>query len=297
MMQWSRRLGFGLRRRLDAFLHGHPAGRIASRMLVGLARIELVDRSMTLAAQMFTSVLPVIIAGSVLADSTVAGRSILTQLGLDPAMLPREEFDSTSSAAFGAVGIVMVVVSGTSFARALARTYGRIWAVPPITLAQGWRWFVVLFAVTASALIAGLIQLSGSGLLVIAGQWGVWACVWALCPSLLTMGVVHARMLVWTGIVTATLLTIIHTGGRLLLPHAITTATAHFGILGVVFTMIGWLFVLSMALVVAPVIVEAYFPPGIHEHSLNDGAARRNLASPGTNPIAPNSPKIRSAPA
>ncbi|QNG20233.1 hypothetical protein G4H71_13195 [Rhodococcus triatomae] len=244
---------------LRAVFRGRPAGRTVTRVLVGLARIEWVDRSMTLAAQLFTSVLPVIIAGSVFMDSTIAGRSLLTQLGFDPStVMPPGEFESTSSAAaFGVVGLLMVVVSGTSFARALARTYGRVWTVPVIGLAQSWRWFSVLFAVIASSVLVGVIQLSASGGLVVAGQWIVWACVWTLCPYLLTLGAVSGRVLVWTGAVTATLMTAIHTVGRVLLPHATAEAQAHFGTLGIVFTVIGWLFVLSLALVAAPVVVAA----------------------------------------
>jgi membrane protein len=244
--------------RVRAELNTHPAGRALDRILLGITKIELVDRSMTLAAQLFTSVLPVIMAASVLVDSAALRETLLDPFGVDPNAFVQDGFEVTSeAAAFGAVGLLMVLISGTSFARALGRIYGKIWAAPALRLSHAWRWCAVLLLVATSALVTGLIHQLGSPLLAVVAQWCMWVCVWTACPSLLTSGQVPARVLIGTGVLTATLLTAVNIGGRVVLPHVTASSEAHFGVLGIIFTIVGYLFVLAIALVASPVIVEA----------------------------------------
>ncbi|MFD6858035.1 hypothetical protein ACFWCF_11955 [Rhodococcus sp. NPDC060090] len=157
--------------RVRAELNTHPAGRALERILLGLGRIELVDRSMTLAAQLFTSVLPVIMAASVLVDSAALRETLLDPFGVDPNSFVQDGFEVTSeAAAFGAVGLLMVLISGTSFARALGRVYGKIWATPVLRLSHAWRWCAVLLLVATSALATGLIHQLGSPILAVVAQ-------------------------------------------------------------------------------------------------------------------------------
>ncbi|MGN5238229.1 hypothetical protein [Rhodococcus sp. SJ-3] len=244
--------------RFRAELNTHPVGRALERILVGLGRIELVDRSMTLAAQLFTSVLPVIMAASLLVDTSAIRETLLAPFGVDPSALLQDGFEVTSeAAAFGAVGLLMVLISGTSFARALGRVYGRIWDTPVLRLSHAWRWCAVLLLVATSALVTGLIHQLGAPILALVAQWCMWVCVWTACPTLLTAGLVPTRVLGATGILTATLLTAVSIGGRITLPHVTASSEAHFGTLGIVFTIVGYLFVVAVALVASPVIVQA----------------------------------------
>lgn len=248
--------------RVRAELNTHPAGRALERILLGLGRIELVDRSMTLAAQLFTSVLPVIMAASVLVDSAALRETLLDPFGVDPNSFVQDGFEVTSeAAAFGAVGLLMVLISGTSFARALGRVYGKIWATPVLRLSHAWRWCAVLLLVATSALATGLIHQLGSPILAVVAQWCTWVCVWTACPVLLTSGLVPIRVLIGTGVLTATLLTAVSIGGRVVLPHVTASSEAHFGTLGIVFTMVGYLFVVAIVLVASPVIVQAAISP------------------------------------
>ncbi|WP_226435594.1 hypothetical protein [Rhodococcus yananensis] len=228
------------------------------RIAVGLARIELVDRSMTLAGQMFTSVLPVLIAMSALVDGAVLGRILQDRFSIDAAIVQVEDLQMTSqTAAFGVFGALMVVISGTSFTRALGRMYGRIWNVRSLELMQGWRWFAVLFTVAASIVVVGAIQSSGMVLPIVIGQWCVWACTWTWCPRLLTVRAVPAPVLWATGAVTATLLSVVDSASRIVMPRAVASSADHFGVLGVVFAGVGWLFAVAVVLVASPVIADA----------------------------------------
>ncbi|MFF0497586.1 hypothetical protein ACFYU5_14340 [Nocardia aobensis] len=239
------------------------------QVLEEFADIEIVDRSMTLAAKIFTCVLPVIIAGSVFSQLDLATRAIDDQLGLNRATF-RSAFGVVAStdptfAAFGVVGLLMVVISGASFAKTLARIYGKLWDVPAIGLRDAWRWPVVLLVVAFSAATIGAVrELAGLryfGLpLTLAGELLVWMIVWTLCAYLLTMGKLRGRALWVTGALTAVGLTSVRAGGRLVLPKITASAQAKFGLLGPVFTAISWLFVLSVVVVGAATIAKVLVP-------------------------------------
>ncbi|MBC2641589.1 MULTISPECIES: hypothetical protein [unclassified Rhodococcus (in: high G+C Gram-positive bacteria)] len=266
----------------NGWLQGTPPGRTVRRVIDGLIEIELVDRSMTLAARIFTSVLPVMIAASTLSSWNVTARTIKTQFGFDPSQLSPASgaVDTTdpSFAAFGVVGLLMIAISGTSFARALARIYGKIWNIPSITIRDAWRWLVVLFTVAMSGTAIGLtgeltnVRFIGPPL-ALAGEFAVWMVVWTLSPYLLTMGTLRGRVLWATGALTAAALTILHTAGRLVLPRITAAAQHQFGSLGLVFTAISWLFVLSVVIVGSAVIVKAV--------ALDEGYVGRYLRGPG----------------
>ncbi len=239
------------------------------QVLEEFADIEIVDRSMTLAAKIFTCVLPVIIAGSVFSQLDLATRAIDDQLGLNRTTF-RSAFGVVAStdptfAAFGVVGLLMVVISGASFAKTLARIYGKLWDVPAIGLRDAWRWPVVLLVVAFSAATIGAVrELAGLryfGLpLTLAGELLVWMIVWTLCAYLLTMGTLRGRALWVTGALTAVGLTSVRAGGRLVLPKITASAQAKFGLLGPVFTAISWLFVLSVVVVGAATIAKVLVP-------------------------------------
>ncbi|NLU84684.1 hypothetical protein [Rhodococcus sp. HNM0569] len=241
----------------------HPLGRAFVRTVRTLARIELVDRATTLAAQMFTSVLPVLMVArtmldSTLLESTALGASLRHRFGIDTTVLPLPDLqDGTQAAAFGIVGVLMVLIGGTSFARALGRMYGRVWRTTSPGLAHAWRWFAVLFVVAASTVLIGAAQLIAVPALLVACQWCVWASAWTLCPYLLVSDRVPTRVVLGTGALTATLLSALDGVSRVVMPSVIAESSAHFGTLGLVFTAIGWLFAVALVLVVAPVLVEA----------------------------------------
>nr|WP_206025706.1 hypothetical protein [Rhodococcus sp. 14C212] len=250
----------------NGWLQGTPPGRTVRRVIDGLIDIELADRSMSLAAKIFTSVLPLIIAASIFSNWDLATRAIEDQLGLDSTALPTGTSVFTAAdpsfAAFGVLGLLLVVISGTSFTRTLARIYGKIWNVPSISARDAWRWLVVLLLIAASTALIGVIrQVSGLQYvgrpLAILGELAVWMAVWTVCPHLLTKGALSGRVLWATGMLTASGLTMVRAAGRIVLPRFTATAEAKFGPLGVVFTSISWLFVLSLVIVGAATITKA----------------------------------------
>ena len=117
-----------------------PVLRIITRTAAGIQRVEPFDRGMTLAAQAFTSIFPLIIAlAALFPDSSEdlpdrvadalgvpdSSRAVIEQA------LPAHP---DTRGAFGILGVLIVVVSATSFSRALARMYGKVWAGHPTRL-------------------------------------------------------------------------------------------------------------------------------------------------------------------
>jgi membrane protein len=237
-------------------------GSVILNVVTDLLRSDIADRSMTLAAQLFTSVLPVLIAISSIGQSQGLDRMV-EWIGIGP-ISDRLAYDGASSVpsttTFGAVGIIMVLLSATSYARALGRFYSRAWEVPVVPMRQGWRWFVVV-----GAMVVGVVLVGGGhvfeptpvvgGLLDVAEGFVVWSVIWAFVPHLLTRGALSTRILVLSGALTGTGLTVLRLGSELVMPTVSATAVAQYGVLGIVFTLVGWLFLFAVVVVASTIIV------------------------------------------
>ena len=146
-------------------------GRFVLRVLRDLGSLALVDRGMTLAAHVFTSILPIlIVAGAVRASlDPQSGPLIAEHLGLDEATAQILE-DSLPGGAqelrvTGIVGVVLLVIAATSFARALERSLRTIWRTPAVSIKFAWRWLAALMTV-----IIGLALIVATRTVLVDGQ-------------------------------------------------------------------------------------------------------------------------------
>jgi membrane protein len=262
-------------------------GRTVARVIKSIIDIELADRSMTLAAQEFTSVLPVIIAVGTIGDLRPAADTLVDQFGIDPtslniaATLGTVQANRPTFATFGLIGLLMIILSGTSFARALGRVYGRVWHTPTLSIRGGWRWVAVLFAVAGSfGLIARAHDLSDMDWvgrpLAFGVETAIWFGLWALVPYLLTEGRLRGRVLWATAGLTALGLALLRVAGQIYLPLATASAHQKFGSLGIVFTTITWMFFMSGVVVGSAAIVKAL--------ALDEGVLGRLLRGPAPTP-------------
>ena len=119
------------------------AGRFAMRALRDIRDLELFDRSMTLAAQAFTSILPIlIVAGSLRGSLNPEADSVFAQnLSLDDRTaelvqqsMPQQVEGVTLTQVIGAL---LLIIAATSFARALDRCFRRIWKTPKASIRFG----------------------------------------------------------------------------------------------------------------------------------------------------------------
>ncbi|WP_235734553.1 YhjD/YihY/BrkB family envelope integrity protein [Nocardioides alcanivorans] len=180
-----RRLPASVRVRALWFLDRWP-GRVLARSARQFMRLEMFDRSMTIAAQFFTSIVPILI----LLSTWGAGSGLI----MDAVEMPETSRAAVESAvqgagasAFGIVGVMVVLVSATSLSRALARALSAIWSLPRprSRLGAAWRWLVVLLVLVlflvGTRIIDGTLDVLP---LETSGHWLLACCsAWRWRPS------------------------------------------------------------------------------------------------------------------
>lgn len=244
-----------------------PLIRVVTRAAGGLEASEPFDRAMTLAAQAFTSLFPLIIAMAALLPAGSKSLPDRISVGLGIPEGSRAVIEQALPAnpdtrgAFGFLGVLIVVFSATSFSRALARMYGKVWEVTPPGWTGGWRWVAALFGVALTFVTLRALQLASTGVYATIGQLlltlVLTGLLWTWAPWLLL-----ARQVTWRRLLPGGALMGVCTVGTsvasgIYLPRALISASRQFGPLGIAFTYIGWLFVVAFALVCSTVLGAA----------------------------------------
>jgi membrane protein len=237
-------------------------GRIGLRCLTGLLQVQIFDRSMTLAAQAFTSIFPLLIM-----FGTLLGAQHSTELA-DAIDLPdsarrllTDALDERGFSSFGLLSALIVLVSATGLARAMVRAYAAVWGIAKVRSGPGaaWRWLLTVLLLSAFVVLSRVIGLladrmplpSVTDTVVL---FAIDALLTTLVPSMLLGGAVPARRLVPGGLVYALIMLAVRPAGEIYLPRALRSSNAHYGTIGLAFTYIGWLYVISFCLLASAVI-------------------------------------------
>lgn len=250
-----------LRLMIDRMLSRWP-GRMAIRSAVACTRIEIFDRSMTIAAQAFTSIFPILIVGATWlgTNGSQMGKALgvpeQSQSVLDEAMAA-----ASGNQAFGIVGTLAVLTSATSFSRALTRAFAAIWGLPRPTsrLRSAWRWVAIVLALTLALVIARaldryLSHLPPATFWEMLGIFAVAVAVAVFVPVTLLVGAVRPRYLLPGAVIFGVVMLLVRPASTVLLPHALEVSEDRYGSIGVAFTYVAWLYVMSFCLLVATVI-------------------------------------------
>ncbi len=251
--------------RLVGWLRRTEPGRLGERTFRGIIEIEIFDRAMTLAAQAFISVLPVLIVlASLLPEQAAAmGDAIVDHLGLPESVQPvvDQALDNRgpTSGTIGVIGGLIVLVSATSFSRALVRMYCRVWDAPKPGVGSAWRWIAAVLSIALSVVIVRAAVLAASGstyesATVVLLTFLINAALWGFVPWLLLAAQVKPRMLVPGALVSGVGFVAAVYASGIYMPVALTSSATRFGPIGVAFTYLTWLFVLSFIVVVATVV-------------------------------------------
>lgn len=237
------------------------------RFVSELARVELIDRSLALGAQMLLAIIPLLmVVGAFLPQDW--GSELLAQvrdtIGVrDDVMEPLREAalnDPTTQPQVGLLSLLIALASATSFSRAMQRMYARVWDLPTfkglravrgsVLWLLGW---VAMLQVTA-LLVRSMTGVPLSGLFRTALQLLANTLLWWWSARLLLGGRVSWRNLLPGALLTGVLVVALGQLSSLFMPRFARTNLEQFGPLGVVFAVASWLVLFGGVLVVATVL-------------------------------------------
>jgi membrane protein len=260
------------------------------RMLSELVRVELVDRSVVVAAQSLFALVPLLLVASAFAPSAVQ-TGVVEQLGslLGIAQRDLEGVQQTVSAEevraqTGLVGVVIVLISASSFARSLQRLFERVWESPhrgglvAYRRSLGWIAACVVYLQVLALLLSVLTGFPGSSLLRLAGQVAASTLLWWWSARVLLHGREPWSNL-WPGaLLTAVGMAVLTRGSQVLMPPYVQSNVEQFGPLGLIFAVSTWLLIFGGIVVVASMLGRiAVEDPGLRH--LWEVVTRRRLAS------------------
>ncbi|MEU4563854.1 YhjD/YihY/BrkB family envelope integrity protein [Actinoplanes sp. NPDC023936] len=253
---------------------GNRAGTLLLRIASELFRVQIFDRSMTLAAQAFTSIFPILIMfGALFGHRARDQLNRVLQVPDSSARLIDEALSGSRNGAFGVAGSLIVIISATGLARALTRSYRAIWSEPGRrgAVATAWQIGAVLMMVFFLVAIRVLGWLAGmlpaphvTGVVVTLLSDFVLAV--ALPRILLGPGLPRNRLLVSAAVFGAAMVGV-RAVGSVYLPRALQASADRYGTIGLAFTYIGWLYVISFCLLLCAVIGAVLTSPATSEQA------------------------------
>lgn len=245
-----------MRARLERTL----VGRIVERIV----DLNPIERGLALGSKLFTAVIPLTIIMSALVSSRdVVATRLVEGFGLTGAgaasmrellRVPAGETGSSISV----IGILVLVYSALSFSRSLQRVYVDAWRLPQMR-SQGIAWgllWIVAFAVwfSLSTPVSRVMHAHGFHVGAIVVSLALGSILWMVTPFILLGRRVAMRELLPGGVATAILLVLFNLGSRLYLPHSTTSNVQRYGLVGVTFTILTWLFAFSLTLIASAAI-------------------------------------------
>jgi membrane protein len=236
------------------------------RVAEELIRVELLDRALVVAAQSLFAMVPLLVVVAAFTPETVRD-GLLAQIG-DVMAVEGSAFDGVRSTVSaeqvrtqtGLVGLVVVFISATGFARALQRLYERVWQVPHIGGIVGTRRSIVWLAgclaylQVLGLLLAVLSGLPGASVWRLTGQVVASTVLWWWSAHALLQRREPWRHLLPGAVLTAVGLAALTRLSEVMMPPYVTANVAQFGLLGLLFAASTWLLVLGGVLVVAAVV-------------------------------------------
>ncbi|HQR26480.1 MAG TPA: YhjD/YihY/BrkB family envelope integrity protein [Nocardioides sp.] len=240
----------------------HWPGRIAIRVATGLREVQIFDRAMTVAAQLFTSIFPIIIMGAAFfgADQT-AGAISGAGLPSEAEQVLDDVVVSGGVSSFGVLGFLVVLVSATSLSRALTRAYDTIWQHERTRtrISQAWRWLaaviVLAIAVVLSRYVVRMVQgIPPPRLWSASLSFAINTGIAMFVPWLLMMGRVRIRLLAPGAALFALAMILAHPFSVRYLGIAVESSAARYGAIGVAFAYLAWLYAVSFMLLATAVL-------------------------------------------
>jgi membrane protein len=233
---------------------------LAGEVLDELVRLEVIDRSLALASKLFVAIIPLsIILKAIAPGSGNFGDDLVRRFGLSGsgAHATRQLF-ATGGEVRGAVsviGILIVLYSVLSFTRALQRVYLQVWRLRPqlpeaLIRQLTWMAGFCLYTLVLSPL-RDLEHRHNVASLYAPSAIALGALFWLWTPRVLLGNRISWHRLLASALLTTVGNTLYAVGTALFLPSIMTTNAERYGLIGVAFALVTWLFVYAAVIVVA----------------------------------------------
>ena len=157
------------------------------------------------------------------------------------------------------IGALMLIIAATAFARALERCFRRIWKTPKASIRFAWRWVAAIVAIVIGfvLVIATRNVVRGTGAMPVLEfivETAIWCGLWWVASWIVINRSVSLRALLPGSVLAGLGFAVATVMGRVYLPGVLASSADQFGVLGLAFSYIGWLFVL-MAVFLAAVTI------------------------------------------
>jgi len=234
-----------------------------SRIIGEVTRVEAIDRSIVIAAQAMFSVTPLLVVAAAFMPSSISeplSEQLTAAWGMDDAhtvsgLATADEVRTET----GVIGLLIVIISALSFARAMQRLYERVWEVPHVGGLTGNRrclvWMIswVLY-LQIVAVVFGVLSDNSLTPLRVALQVVVGALVWCWTAYTLLARRVPWRSLVFGAVLTSVLSTLLIRASGLVMPEYTDRTVDQFGSFGLVFAISSWLIVFGGIIVAGAIL-------------------------------------------
>jgi len=264
---WARE-GSTLARRGQAWAAGLVSRiPVLGRLVSELVRVEVIDRSLAIGAQALLAVLPLLVVVAAFAPPSF-GSDVLAQirdamgLGADVAApiqdLVRPEGDLREQT--GAIGLLVMLISATSFSRALQRTYAKVWDLTGVRRRGAVR-SSVLWLLGYLVYLDGVVLLERllddlpgrpSPSVVVLGA--LQMMVWWWSARVLLLWRVPWSALVPSAAFTMAGMLLLAAGSNVVMPRYARVSVEQFGTFGLVLAAASWLVAFGFVVVVMAVV-------------------------------------------
>jgi membrane protein len=237
------------------------------RVVSELVRVEVIDRALAIGAQALLAVLPLLVVVAAYSPPSF-GADVLGQIrdimGLDAEVsaplqklvLPQSEVRAET----GAIGLLVTLISATSFSRALQRAYAKVWDLTGVRRSGAVRssvlwlggWLVYLDAVVLLEQLLDDLPGRPAPSVVVLGT--LQLLVWWWSPRVLLLWRVPWSRLLPCAVLTTAGMVLLGAGSDLVMPRYAEASVRQFGSLGLVFAAATWLVAFGFVVIVMAVV-------------------------------------------